>query len=129
MPVVGQGGTPGQPPMGGAGGATMPMMNRGAKASGLAYIQQAVRILEKAIQVVGAETELGKDVIQVLTKLTKHIGAGASPGVENSALQKLMAEQKSEAPLLQQLRSQGGGGGGTAPPPGGGGAAPPQMAG
>lgn len=106
--------------MGGAGGATMPTPNRGMQAAAMAQLTQAIRIMEKALPMVGVETEMGKDVMKALTQLSKHIPAGSgSPGVENQALQKMMMEQKQEQPMQQLLRSQGQG----APPPGG--AAPP----
>jgi len=69
--------------------------------------------------------------MQALTGLGKHIQPGeGSPGVQNTALEKLMSQQKQEAPMLQALKAQGMQPQGSAPqgPPGApmapGGAAP-----
>ncbi len=113
MPMVGQGGAPGAPPMGGAGGATMPTPNRGHQAAGAAMVQQAVRLLEKSLSMLGAESEPGIAVMKSITNLAKHIPPGStSPGVEQSALQKMMQEQKAQQPMTP----------GAAPPP-----SPPAM--
>ena len=104
----------------------MPTPNRGMQASAMAQLTWVIRILEKALPMVGVETELGKDVMKALTTLSKHLPAGSgSPGVEQQAMQKMMMEQKQEQPMLQLLRSQGQGQPGAAPP---GGAAPPPQA-
>lgn len=92
----------------------MPTPNRGLQANATAMVSVALRQLEKAIPMAGAETELGKALMKAVSALAKHAPAGSgSPGVEQSAMGKMMAEQKQEQPLLQLMRQQGGGG---APP-------------
>jgi hypothetical protein len=84
-------------------------------------VSVAVRILEKALPMLGAETEPGIAVMKCITNLAKHVPQGStSPGIENQALQGLMMQQKQEQPMLQTLRSMG-----QQPPPGG---APPPGA-
>ena len=122
MPVAGAGGPPGSPPVVGAGGATMSTQNRGLQAAAIAQLTHAIRIMEKALPMLGVETEMGKDVMSSLSKLSKHIApGGGSPGVEQSALQQMMMQHKQDQPMLQALRAQGQG------QPGGGGGAPPPM--
>ena len=94
----------------------MPTPNRGLQAAALAQVQQAVRILEKALPMLGVGTEQGKDVMKALTTLSKHIPAGStSPGVESSALSQLLGQQRQDQPLLQMLRSQAAKGNAAAP--------------
>lgn len=112
-------------PMGNAGGATLPSPNRGLQSKGLTQVQTAVRILEQALPLLGADTEPGKDVMKALTSLSKHIPAGStSPGVERTGLQQMMQQQRQDQPqqALMKALSQGGGapGAGAAPPPAGG---------
>lgn len=86
----------------------MPTANRGNQAKAIAKITQVIRILEMTLPDLGVETEMGKDVLSAMTKLSKHIAPGSgSPGVENQALMQLMMQQKQEQPLLQALRAQG----------------------
>jgi len=126
MPVAGAGTPPGQPPFG-SSPVAQPTPNRGLQAGALGIVAQAVRLLEKALPMLGAETEPGKDVMRALPMLSKHIPPGAmNQGVENTALQQLMMQQRQQAPMLAALRAmQGGqaGGGGQAAPP-----APPAAA-
>jgi len=111
LPQVGQQSPPGSAPPG-PPGVTQPTANRGNQASGLAWVGTAVRLLERALPLLGAGTEPGQAVMKALSSLSKHVPPGStSPGVENSALQQAMMQQKAEQPMLQLLRSQGGGGG------------------
>lgn len=102
---VGAGGQPGQPPFG-SSPVTQPTPNRGLQAAALSQVALAVRMLEKALPMLGVETEPGKDVMRALPILAKHVPPGAgSPGAENSGLQQMMMQQKQEQPMLQVLRA------------------------
>jgi hypothetical protein len=127
LPVVGQSSPPGAMPVGNAGGATLPAANRGLQAKGLTQVQTAVRILEQALPLLGADSDPGRDVIKALTSLSKHIPPGStSPGVERTGLQTMMQQQRQDQPNIALLRALGQGGGGAgAPPP----AAPPAAGG
>ena len=82
----------------------------------------AVKILEKSFSQLGVGTEAGKDILDALKRLSKHVPAGQTPpGVQNGAMQGAMDENRRNA-MMMQMR-QGGG----APPPGAG-AAPPMAA-
>jgi hypothetical protein len=80
------------------------------------------------IPALGASTEIGKDVLKSLSTLSKHVPPGsASQGTEASAMQKLMLQQKQQAPMLQAMQAMGQGGqtGSGMPLPPQPGAAPP----
>ena len=110
LPTVGQGGAPGAAPPGPPGGATMPTPNRGLQANGLALISAAVKVLLRALQVLGPETEPGKDALKAVTALSKHIPPGStSPGIENNSFQQLQQQQRQDAPMLNVMRAQSGG--------------------
>ena len=110
----------GQPPVG-SSPATGPVPNKGQEAAGLAKLGLVLKMLESMVPQLGAATEAGKDVLKALTSLSKHVPPGAvSPGVEQTALQKLMANQRQQGPqvaAMRQAMAQPNQGGGTPPPP------------
>ena len=133
IPPAGAGTQPGQPPFG-SSPVTMPTPNQGLKAAALAQLQWAVRIMEKALPMLGSTSEEGKSVMKALVSLQKLVPAGStSPGVENSALQQMMLGARQEQPMLAMLKNAqagagGAGGPGGAAAPGAPGASPPPMA-
>ena len=89
----------------------------------MAQVSWAVRILEKALPLLGAGSDSGRDVLKALQSLTKHVPPGSTmPGVENSTLQQMMMQGKQEQPMNQVLQAMGQGGA-----PGGGMGMPPQT--
>ena len=105
----------------------MPQANRGLQAKGLTQVQTAVRILEQALPLLGADSDPGKDVMKALTSLSKHIPPGStSPGVERTGLQSMMQQQRQDQPQAALLRALGQGG---APGAGAGGPPTTPMAG
>lgn len=83
----------------------------------------AVKVLEKAFGLIGVGDEAGKDILDALKRLSKHVPAGQTPpGVENNAMQGAMDENRKMA-MLMAARNAGGGA-----PPGAGAAPPPPMA-
>ena len=104
-PAPGAGATQGQPPIGPTP-ATSPVPNKGMEAAGLAQLSGVVRQLEKLVPLLGAGSEVGKDVLKSLTMLTKHIPPGAvSPGLEQSAMSNTMTQMRQNAPLIASLRA------------------------
>ena len=86
----------------------MPTPNRGLQANGLALVSAAVKVLLRALQSLGPETDPGKDVLKAVTALSKHIPPGStSPGIENNSFAQLQAQQRQEAPMLNLMRAQG----------------------
>lgn len=106
---------------------TMPTVNRGLQTAALAQVQWAVRLLERALPMIGSASEPGKDIMKAITALGKHVPPGASsPGVEQSSLQQMMMQQRQEQPEIARMRAMGGG---TAPgQPSPSPAPPPQAA-
>ncbi len=88
---------------------------------GLAQLGLIVKLMEEAIPKVGATSEAGRDLLQALTRLSKHIPPGAvSPAAEKNQMESMMLKQAQAGPQIAAMR-QGGAGG--APPP-----APPAQA-
>lgn len=82
-----------------------------------------VKVLEKSFALLGVGTEPGRDVLDALKRLSKHVPAGDLPsGVENNAAQGIMDQNKQNSTLMA-LMKQRAAGVGASPPPGG--AAPP----
>ncbi|MBU6232192.1 hypothetical protein KGP36_06115 [Patescibacteria group bacterium] len=122
---VGQTTPPGQPAFGPSPQVTSPVPNEGHKAAGMAFLAQAVRLLEKAIPMLGAESNQGREAVQALGKLARTLPAGStSQGQEHNALRNMMMEQQQQNPMLALMRQkmqQGGvgqpSGQSPAPPP------------
>lgn len=100
-----------------------PTPSPGAKATALAKVRQATKLLETVVPELGADSEEGKEVLSVLMKLTKMAPPSeAASGIDATALKDLQRRAQQMAPLLQM---QGGGGpqaqpgAGTQPPLGG----------
>jgi len=85
----------------------------------------ALKMLEQTVPLLGAASEAGRDVLQALTRLSKHIQPGAvSPAAEKNQLDAMRMRQAQAGPQIAQMRAAQGGGAG-APP---GAAAPPAAA-
>lgn len=112
---AGAGTLPGQPPFG-SSPAQMPTPNRGLQAAALTQIHWAVRILEKALPVMGATSPVGKDLMSAIRSLSKHIQPGEmGQGSETATLQNMLMQAKAAGPqsqvlqALQQQQSPAGG--------------------
>ena len=127
--IPGQGGLP----IGGSP-ATQPLANRGQEAAGFAKLGVALKVLQDIVPLVGANSEVGKDVLSALQRLSKHVPTGAiSNGVQLSALMDILNKLKQIAPQMQAMQAarQGGALPGAPPSPPGNspdGAPPPSMA-
>lgn len=113
-PSVGAGTAPGQPPFG-SSPAQMPTPDRGLQAAALAQVNVAVQILTRALPLIGASSQAGKEIMRSIQSLSKITPPGtSSPGIEQNALVGLMQAQKADAPQVAALRAMGQEGG---PPP------------
>jgi hypothetical protein len=84
----------------------------------MAQVRQALKILEQTIPAIGADSEEGKDLLNIVTKLAKLAPANqAASGVEGTALQDLQRRAQQQAPMLALQRQQPGAGAGAPPPP------------
>ena len=55
----------------------------------------------------GAASEPGQAAIKALSSLAKHVPPGAvTPGVQQSAMERLMAQAKQMGPQIAQMRAQ-----------------------
>lgn len=120
MAARGAGASP--PPHAAAGPtpASAPTANQGQAAAGVAIIGVIVKLMERAIPLLGAGSEAGQALVKGLSSLSKHAPLGGmSPGVEAAELQKLQMQQRAGAPaaLAQQAAAHPPMGAPAAPPP------------
>lgn len=123
---AGAGTLPGQPPFG-SSPMTPPVPHRGLEGKGMALVAQAQKLLQEAIAQpgLGAETPVGKAIVDCLKALGKAVPDGAvSPGQESAGMQQFMLQQRQQNPLTNLIAALGQGAPGGAPPPM---AAPPAM--
>lgn len=70
-------------------------------------VSVAVKILEKSFGLLGVGNDAGKDVLDCLKRLSKHVPAGQTPpGVENGAMQNTMDENRRNAMMMQMRSAQ-----------------------
>jgi len=85
----------------------MAMPNKGHEAAGLARLGVVVKLLADIVPMLPPSTEPGKDVIQALQRLSKHVQPGAvSPGVEQASISRLAQQQRQMGPQIAQMRAQ-----------------------
>lgn len=109
----------------------MPTPNKGFEAAAQQQLGVAVNSLVKIMASVGANTPIGKTIMEVLPKLSKHVPPGSvTPGGERMQLQKQMMEALQRNQGMQQYKQNAAksmmGGGGQ--PPGGPPGQPSQQA-
>lgn len=117
------------PAPGPIGPASVHSGNPGLAAKALAQVGEAIRILEMALPNVPPGTPVHKDVLDVVSKLAKHVPAGdQTHGVQMTALADLQRNAQQSQMLQSVMRSAGQGGAGAGagagaggPPPGAGG--------
>jgi hypothetical protein len=92
----------GQSPM------SAPSPNRGYEAAAAEQLGVAIKVLQQVLQTAGATSDVGKTVLEVLSKLVKHSPSGSSsPAVEKQNINRLAMQNAQNASRMQQLR-QGG---------------------
>lgn len=99
----GAGATP--PQASGPNPASAPVANQGQNAAGVAMIGIIIKLMERAIPLLGSGSEAGQALVKGLSSLSKHAPVGGiSPGIEAAELQKLQMQQRQHAPahLAQQ---------------------------
>lgn len=95
---------PQQPPFG-ASPATGPTQNKGYEAAALQRLGVVVKQLEQLLPMAGASSELGKDVLDALRKLTKHVPSGSvTPAAEKGQLERTMMANTQNNQQMQALR-------------------------
>lgn len=100
-------GTPpqtGHPPFGSTS-AVGPTPNRGMEAAGLQKLAMVLKQLEELVPMFGAGSDPGKDVLQALTRLSKHVPAGSSsPASERDQIQQMAMRNTQQNQMLQAVR-------------------------
>lgn len=110
----------------GASPATGPTPNQGYEAQALQQLGVVVKQMEKMVPLVGANSELGMEILKILPKLAKFSPPGAvTPAGERNALEAAMLQNQRQGPMLQQLRQAMAAGQGAAPGGAPGGGMPP----
>lgn len=100
------GSPPGQPPAGPSPNATPATANRGEQASALLQLQGAATIIQRALMAVGAGSDMGKDLLDILKKLSKYLPAQPpSAGLQSSAMRQFMNTQRQGAPNNDLIRA------------------------
>lgn len=119
--------------MGFSGPASPPTANPGAMADGVSKMREAIKLIELALPSFPPGTDMHKDTVDSLSKLSKAFPATEEiPGVQNTQLAGLQAAAQKNAMMQALMRGQGGGAQPGAPPgapPPGAPAPQPEMAG
>jgi hypothetical protein len=100
--------------------ATQPTQNAGMEAAALQRVGVVIKQLQDVMQMVGAASEPGKDLLKALNILVKLVPAGnvSNASERNMLEQSLMRNTQNgqqQQMLKQQMQKQGGGQGGAAP--------------
>lgn len=99
---------PGQPPAGPSPNATQATANRGEQASALVQLQGAATIIQRSLMAVGAGSDMGKDLLDILKKLSKYLPATPpSSGLMNAGMRQFMMMQKQGGPGNDLTRALG----------------------
>ena len=105
-PAASPGGSPSQAPFG-TSPATGPTPNRGYEAAGLQRLGLVVKQLEEILPLVGAGSEMGKEVLKALNALVKLVPAGSvSPAAQKNNIQQIAARNAQENQQMQALKQQ-----------------------
>ena len=122
-PGAGQGGPPG---LGGSpilaalarlrGSAQASAPGDGAQAAALMTVKKALDMLQTALPQLGMGGDVHKDVMQAITRLSRHLPQGIpTAGLQQQGLQDMMRNTQRNA-LLQRVMANQQGGGGQQPP-------------
>ena len=107
-----------QPPMG-TSPATGPTPNKGYEAAAMQAVAVAIKHLEAALQQAGSTSDMGKAVLDALTKLGKIAPPGSvSPAGQRNQMEQMQQKQMQNMQMQKQLA--GGQGGAPGGAPGGG---------
>lgn len=97
---------PNQPPFG-TTPATGPTPNRGYEAAGLQRLGLVVKQLEEILPMVGAGSDIGKEVLKALNGLVKLVPAGSvSPAAQKNNLEQMALKNAQGNQQMQAIRQQ-----------------------
>ncbi len=109
-PAQGQG----QPAPFGQSPVTGPTPNKGFEAAALKRVGLVVKQLTELLQLAGASTDVGKDILKAINMLVKHVPSGSvSPADEKGEMERRQMANTQNNQQMQALRQS------QAPPAGG----------
>ena len=108
MPIApAPGAQPQQPPFG-VSPATGPTPNKGYEAAAVQKLGMLLKGAETILPLVGSGSEMGKDVLKVITILSKHVQPGAvSPASEKNQIEQMAMRQQQNAAQMAQMKQPG----------------------
>jgi hypothetical protein len=111
MPIAPSPMMPGAAPQGspqlGSSPATGPTPNVGDHVRGNALIGAALNAMAMAVPLVGAQSEIGQELLSAMQRIGKKMPPGAtSPGGEGNALDALRARQQQTGPMMAALQQR-----------------------
>lgn len=111
-------GAPQQPPFGQTP-VTGPTPNKGFEAAALKRVGLVVKQLTETLQLAGATSDVGKDILKAINMLVKHVPSGAvTPADEKASLERMQMQNTQNGQMQQQMKqgaAQGAGGQGAPP--------------
>lgn len=95
---------------------TQPVPNRGYEAAAASRLGPIINNLSMVLNVVGAGSDVGKDILKALTILTKHSPPGSSnPATDKANIDRMAMQNTQNQNNLQAMRQQPQGGGAAMP--------------
>ena len=95
-----------QPPFG-ASPATGPVPNKGYEAAALQRLGLMTKQLTDLLSMAGASSEVGRDILKVLSILTKHVPAGSvSPAAEKNNIERMAMQNAQNNQQMSALKAQ-----------------------
>jgi len=130
-PAAGQ--QPQQPPFG-ASPVSQASPNKGYEAAAAQRLGLIGKQLTEILNLVGYQSDMGKEVLKMLSMVSKMTPADPNPAVERRGIERMAMQNTQNAQQLQQAKQQmaqgaAGAGGPQGQPPGGPPGAPPMAAG
>ena len=95
----------------GASPATGPTPNKGFEAAAVQRLGLVLKQLTDLLQLAGAGSEIGKDVLKMLNIAAKHVQPGAvSPASEKNNIERMALQNAQQGQQAGQMRQQMAGG-------------------
>ena len=99
-------------PPNGSSPATGPTQNKGYEAAGLQRLGSVIKMMTDLLPLVGATSDIGKELMASMTKLSKFVPAGSvSPAADRSNIEQAAmrnTQNNAQMQAVQQMRQQGG---------------------
>jgi hypothetical protein len=91
--------------------ASSPTPNKGYEAAALQKLSMVAKMLQDILPMVGATSDIGKGVLELLNKAVKLVPSGSSsPAADRNTIDQMAMKNAENAKMSQQLQQQGAGG-------------------